>query len=197
MHSEHNEDDQETAGGTRFNRGKPSDWWAIPLYGLKLVAKVTKAGSEKYAPRDWREGQSFSTLIDSMSRHYIEVMERGPWSRDPENGCYHIAQMVWNALCLLTFMALGRRDLDDVSPWYGVTTAEKREAEVFAEKEGIPLRKALEAIKTHFTEDVEERVEKNANEKGTKQANKSLPPHLEKAARAIRVFDLDKKPGLG
>lgn len=112
--------DTEASGGTRYSSGKPGGWWYGPLKGLLLVAPVWEAGARKYAPMDWKEGQSFSTLLDCAMRHMIEVVDDGPWARDKETGCYHLAHAVWNLLCLLTFMALGREDLDDVSVWRGV-----------------------------------------------------------------------------
>lgn len=134
----------ETAGGTRFNEGKPGQWWAVPLYGLRLVARVTEYGSEKYAPRDWYEGQSFSTLLDSGFRHYLEALHRGPLARDPDTGerdeeqAYHLAQAAWNLLTLLTFIEEGRaEEVDDVSDWYGVTVREKRAAEEMS-NDGYP-----------------------------------------------------------
>ena len=119
----------ERSGGSRYSSDKPSGWWYVPMYGLRLVADVAKAGAEKYAPLDWREGQSFSTLFDCMSRHFLEVQEKGIWAKDPELGTFHLAQLTWNALCLLTFMALGRGDLDDMTPWRGVTASKKKEVQ--------------------------------------------------------------------
>ena len=115
----------EQSGGTRFSEGKPGMWWAIPMKGLRLIAEVTMRGSKKYAPLDWACGQSYSTLIDSASRHWIEVLTDGPLSRDEESGLYHLAHCAWNILCLLHFIEQGREDLDDVSKWQGVTTAMK------------------------------------------------------------------------
>lgn len=120
----------DTSGGTRFSAGKPGMWWAIPLKGLRLVSLVTMHGSKKYAPLDWACGQSYSTLIDSASRHWIEVLTDGPLSRDAESGLYHLAHCAWNILCLLHFIEQGREDLDDVSEWQGVTTAMKNAKEL-------------------------------------------------------------------
>lgn len=119
----------EKAGGTRYSQGKPGGWWYAPIYGLRLVAEVWQRGAEKYAPMDWKNGQSFSTLLDCASRHWLEVVEHGPWARDPETGAYHLAHLAWNVLTLLTFMALERHDLDDVSKWRGITAATKSEVE--------------------------------------------------------------------
>ncbi|KKL45176.1 hypothetical protein LCGC14_2358280 [marine sediment metagenome] len=117
----------EKTGGTRYAKGKPGGWWYAPLYGLRLVAEVWTPGGAKYAPCDWQEGQSFATLFDCMSRHYLAIVQHGVWSRDDGDGgtgAYHLAALTWNALCLLTFMALNRDDLDDMSGWRGMTAAE-------------------------------------------------------------------------
>ena len=116
-----------SGGGTRYSAGKPGRFWLAPLYGLRLVAEVWTAGSNKYAPLDWQQGQSFESLFDCMSRHWLEIVMRGVWARDDGDGgtgAYHLANLVWNALCLLTFMALGRDDLDDMSGWRGMTAAD-------------------------------------------------------------------------
>ena len=116
----------EKSGGTRFSKGKPGGWWYAPLYGLRLVAPVWMEGADKYAPRDWAEGQSFSTLVDCAMRHMLEICERGPWAKDPESGNYHAAHVVWNLLTLLTFIALGRgEEMDDITQWRGVTAGDK------------------------------------------------------------------------
>jgi len=117
------------SGGTRFSAGKPGMWWAMPLMGLRLISKVTMHGSKKYAPLDWACGQSYSTLLDSASRHWIEVLTNGPLARDEESGHLHLAHCGWNILCLLHFIEEDRFDLDDVSEWQGVTTAMKNEAD--------------------------------------------------------------------
>ncbi len=119
----------EGSGGTRYSHGKPSGWWYAPLKGLELVMPVAKSGGEKYAPKDWQQGQSFSTLLDCAMRHMIAVMHDGVWARDKESGHYHVAHTCWNLLALLTFMALGREDLDDVTVWDGVTATNRAKAQ--------------------------------------------------------------------
>lgn len=114
----------ESSGGSRFSSGKPGRFWQGPLLGLMLVAPVWTKGGEKYAPRDWAEGQSFSLLIDCAFRHMLKLIQKGPLAKDDGDGgtgAYHAAAVVWNLLCLLTFIVLGRTDVDDVTPWYGVT----------------------------------------------------------------------------
>jgi hypothetical protein len=114
----------ESSGGTRYSEGKPGHWWCAPLRGLRLVAEVWTFGAEKYAPMDWKEGQSYSTLIDCAMRHMLEVLDKGPLARDPDSKdgkVLHLAAVAWNILCLLTFIADGREDLNDVDKWRGVT----------------------------------------------------------------------------
>ena len=133
----------DTSGGTRYSEGKPAGWWYAPILGLKLVAPVWTDGGKKYAPMDWKSGQSFSTLLDCAMRHSMEVMHHGPWARDPESGHFHAAHVAWNWLCLLTFMVLDRTDLDDVSVYEGVTAAKLRLAEGTARHAGIPVHHVL------------------------------------------------------
>ena len=116
----------ETAGGSRYSAGKPGGWWYAPLRGLRLVAPVWTQGAEKYAPMDWKNGQSFSTLLDCAMRHMLEALDKGPRAVDPESGNLHLAHVAWNVLALLTFLADERDDLNDVDSWRGVTAAEKR-----------------------------------------------------------------------
>ena len=111
----------EKAGGTRYAAGKPSHFWCLPLSGLRLVARVAALGAKKYAPFDWAEGQSFSTLLDCTWRHLLEVMEKGVWARDSESDEWHVAHCAWNILCLLHFMATGQDHLDDVTTHRGLT----------------------------------------------------------------------------
>jgi hypothetical protein len=110
----------EQGGGTRYAGGKPGMWWCAPLYGLRLIAGVWTRGAHKYAPLDWSEGQSYSILLDCAFRHLLEVVDRGVWARDADSGELHLAHVAWNILALLTFMARGREDLDDISRWRGV-----------------------------------------------------------------------------
>lgn len=127
----------EQSGGTRFSGGKPGSYYTMPLLGLRLVSDVTKFGASKYAPMDWAEGQSFSTLMDSAFRHMLEALTHGPWALDSDadekgHRVYHLAAVAWNVLCLLHFMEQGRVDLDDVTPFHGVVTSDLRQAKALA-----------------------------------------------------------------
>lgn len=138
----------EAAGGSRYSAGKPGGWSYIPMYGLRLISAVAVDGGKKYAPQDWRNGQSFSTLWDCFMRHVLEAQERGITARCPESGHLHLAHAAWNLLALLTFIAVGRDpELNDIDIWRGVTAAMKREAERLAEYRGISFREALLEVK--------------------------------------------------
>lgn len=137
----------ETSGGTRYAEGKVGGFWYLPIKGLRLVAQVATMGAGKYAPRDWANGQSFSTLLDCTMRHLMAVLESGnPWLRDSESGFYHLAHACWNVLCLLTFLAEGRVDLDDVSVWDGVTAAQFKRANEIAGEKGIGVVESLKEL---------------------------------------------------
>lgn len=116
----------DASGGTRYSEGKPGGWWFAPLLGLRLIAPVWEMGASKYAPKDWQEGQSYSTLMDCAMRHMLQVMHHGVQARDPESGHLHLAHVGWNILCLLTFIELGRDDLDDTTMWNGVTAEHRK-----------------------------------------------------------------------
>jgi hypothetical protein len=120
MNTDFGANTDEKSGGTRYSAGKPAHWWAMPLGGLRLVAQVTEYGSKKYAPLDWKIGQSYSTLIDCTFRHLVAMVTDGVYSKDEESGMYHAAHAAWNLLTLLTFMGEKRYDLDDVTQWRGV-----------------------------------------------------------------------------
>jgi len=126
----------EKAGGSRFSSGKPGGWWYAPLRGLVLVSKIWAGGAGKYSPMDYKNGQSYSTLLDCAFRHFLIVLDRGPWAEcaDDHNydgrckpDCLHVGHLVWNILTLMYFMVNPDDDarLNDVDRWRGVTSGEK------------------------------------------------------------------------
>lgn len=128
----------ETAGGSRYSTGKVPQIYA-PWGGMEEVCRVSAMGAEKYAPYDYLNGQSFSTLLNSAMRHLRKAV-RSPLERDPESGCLHLGHAAWNLLCLLDFIEQGRAwELDDVTPWHGITAAQRREIEAAAERSGVSV----------------------------------------------------------
>lgn len=124
----------ESTGGSRFSAGKTGGFWYMPLQGIRAVARVAEQGADKYAPMDWREGQSFSTCFDCAMRHMIKAQHKGPRSINHDDGEEtHLAHAAWNLLCMLSFIEDGRADeMDDISPYFGVTASKLREAESIA-----------------------------------------------------------------
>lgn len=118
----------EKAGGSRFSTGK-APLVSAPVKGLLEVGRISDMGGKKYAPFDWKEGQSFSTLLNSAMRHMLEAIS-APLARDKDSGRLHVGHAAWNLLCLLHFVEEGMDPvLDDVSCWHGVTAAMKDELE--------------------------------------------------------------------
>ena len=125
----------EKAGGTRYNRGKPNMCWA-PWLGMVEVCRVSVFGAEKYAPLDWAEGQSYTTLLGSTMRHVMAIMA-DPLAVDPDSGRLHAGHAAWNLLCLLHFHEEGRsEDMDDVTGWRGVTAAQDNQDSTSSEHGG-------------------------------------------------------------
>lgn len=122
------EPNTETSGGTRFSAGKPK-LVGVPVLGLYEVARVSEYGAQKYALFDWHLGQSFSTCLNACARHLFRAL-LDPLARDPESGLLHLGHAAWNLIALLHFIEEGRAgELDDVTPWRGVSTAEKKARE--------------------------------------------------------------------
>jgi hypothetical protein len=74
--------------------GKLESFESLPPTAIIEVAKIYEAGARKYEPRNWEKGIPMSRFLDSGLRHFMKFM-RGD---DDEP---HLAQAVWNFLCLL------------------------------------------------------------------------------------------------
>lgn len=80
--------------GLRFNNGKLRYDLIHPIAQEGLVKVLTK-GSEKYSPRNWEAGMSWSTVIASLKRH-LAAVEKGE-DYDPETGLLHVDHIQCNA----------------------------------------------------------------------------------------------------
>ena len=77
-------------------------WELLPLNLLEHVVNVYTAGAKKYGEGNWMNlSDGFRRYKGAMMRHLV-AYENGE-IRDPETGCYHLAQVVWNALAMLYF----------------------------------------------------------------------------------------------
>ena len=90
----------------------------LPFAALREVALVHKYGDAHYGMGNWRKGQPFSVLSDSMLRHWEAWFVHGE-SRDPKSGLHHLAHCAWNALVLLYQCVYYRPELDDRLSWNG------------------------------------------------------------------------------
>ena len=74
----------------------------LPWPELEEVAKVYTAGAKKYGPNQWQNlPDGYQRYKGAMLRHLCEVEKGNIY--DPETGCRHAAQVVWNAIAMLHF----------------------------------------------------------------------------------------------
>lgn len=100
----------------------------LPVYGMHAVLDVSNGGADKYAPLDWTNGQSFTTLLSSAMRHAEKMVAFDAYALDPESGHMHAGHCAWNVLAILDFVSQGRtQELDNVTPWHGVTAAMRKQ----------------------------------------------------------------------
>ncbi len=69
-------------------------------------------GDNEYGFGNWRKGQPFSELSNSMLRHWEAWFCRGE-DLDPKSGKHHLAHASWNCLVLLYQCIFYRPELDD------------------------------------------------------------------------------------
>ena len=83
----------------RYNAGKPvlSMVFEAP-HALTGVAEVLEFGAEKYSRGNWREGMSYTWIIDSLLRHTL-AFHNGE-DLDAETGLPHVDHMLCNVLFL-------------------------------------------------------------------------------------------------
>ena len=101
----------------------------LPANALVAVAAVLDFGANKYGRDNWRQGFSYSRLVDAMLRH-IYAFQEGE-DCDPETGLNHIAHAACCALFLLHYIenAVGVDPGDDRPN----TVQEPRPADVLEE----------------------------------------------------------------
>jgi len=100
--------------GTRHNEGKIRHDLLEP-FAMNELAKIFTKGAEKYAPFNWLKGMKWSKMRASLGRH-LSAYDMGQDFDIDENcpnclkgnctnhtGLYHIAQVAWNALGILSY----------------------------------------------------------------------------------------------
>lgn len=77
-------------------------WELLPLDLIEKVVEVYTAGAVKYGDNQWQNlPDGYNRYKAALFRH-LTAYERGE-QKDPETGCYHLAQVAWNALAMLYF----------------------------------------------------------------------------------------------
>lgn len=109
--------DQKPQYGTDHYAARLRNWWnrAGTLPALQLnaadvegVAKIMAFGAEKYAPRNWEQGISYSRVFGAAMRHY---MLRG--LVDSESGFPHRHHFLCCYMFLAAYTARGLHEFDD------------------------------------------------------------------------------------
>ena len=98
--------------GAKNDAGKPTMGLLAPelLFG---VSEILSYGAEKYAPRNWEKGISYTRVFSGLMRH-LWAWWAGE-ATDPETGKSHL----WHAGCgimfLIAYEARGMTQFDDRS----------------------------------------------------------------------------------
>ena len=101
-------------GGLRHNTGKIRYDLLHPA-AMKGVAQVMTKGAEKYAPRNWERGMSWTTVLASMKRH-LAAFEAGE-DYDPESGLLHMDHVQANAHFLSAYYSIFPQGDDRLKPY--------------------------------------------------------------------------------
>ncbi len=102
MHEEANNYDQQ-GSAVKADSGKPP-MSMLPGHSLMAVARVLDTGAAKYGRDNWRQGFSYSRLVDAAMRHIFAFQEGE--DLDLETGESHIAHATCCLLFLLHYLEL-------------------------------------------------------------------------------------------
>ena len=81
------------------------------------VGTILSYGAKKYSPFNWREGISYSRVMDALKRH-LNAYNRGEM-RDSETGESHLAHAACNIAFLIAFDEHPEKygDFNDLYPY--------------------------------------------------------------------------------
>jgi 5'(3')-deoxyribonucleotidase len=100
--------------GKRYNQGKIR-YDLLEPHAIEELAKVFTKGAEKYEDHNWLKGMAWSKVRASLGRHLAAYDKGEDFDIDPNcDGCktgncvnhtglYHMAQVAWNALCMVSY----------------------------------------------------------------------------------------------
>jgi hypothetical protein len=89
------------SGGIKHDEGKPK-YALLPWDAIEEVVKVLTYGENKYTPRNWEKGMSWSRPFSAAMRHLAAFWQRGE-EMDPETGLSHLAHACCCVLFLLSY----------------------------------------------------------------------------------------------
>lgn len=89
--------------GLRFNEGK-TRYDLLPPHAIEGMANVLTYGANKYEPRNWEKGMSWSNVIASLKRH-LAAIEKGE-DYDNETGLLHAYHVMCNAAFLSEYYTI-------------------------------------------------------------------------------------------
>ena len=80
-------------------KDKKIRWDLLPLDILNDIAMVYTAGAEKYGDNNWQNLENgYEKYKGALLRHLYAATKE---VKDEETGCYHLAQVAWNAIAML------------------------------------------------------------------------------------------------
>jgi len=96
----------------RHNAGKLR-WRNIPHFMLKGLVEVGQYGEQKYGETwNFLKGDSVSSVLDSLIRHYEQLESPFESDFDKESGKLHAYHIAWNAL-YLAYILEHKPEFDD------------------------------------------------------------------------------------
>ncbi|MGQ9570674.1 MAG: dATP/dGTP diphosphohydrolase domain-containing protein [Thermodesulfovibrionales bacterium] len=90
-------------------------WDLLPFDALEELVKVYTFGSKKYGDRNWEKGIVYSKIVGALLRH-LTARLKGIIVNKEDGNVLHSAQIVWNAIALLTYDIRGMNRFDDMTP---------------------------------------------------------------------------------
>ena len=76
-------------------------WELLPLELIEELVKVYDAGADKYFVESWKQiDDGHNRCKGALMRHLLESEKK---DTDSDTGCYHLAQVAWNALTMLWY----------------------------------------------------------------------------------------------
>lgn len=93
----------------RHNTGK-TEWSQIDWPTLEGMVRVLMYGAQKYARNNWKKGQPYTEVADSLMRHLTAFLQGE--DTDSESGLHHLDHVACN-VHFLRYHTLHHPQLDD------------------------------------------------------------------------------------